>query len=155
MDDNLRFKYHFSWLLSGPSGSGKSSFCIRILQNHKVLCIELNFSGGIIWCYRESSAIPIGSWPWRNKFVLTKESQQTLKQWGKPCLIILDDLLYDANSKDVCELLTKGSHHRNISVIHITQIVFHQGKYCRDISLNAKYVDVLKKRCGIGKNSHI
>jgi len=39
---------------------------------------------------------------------------------GKPCLIILDDLLNDAYSKEVCDLFTKGSHHRNISWILIT-----------------------------------
>jgi hypothetical protein len=39
---------------------------------------------------------------------------------------------------------TKGSHHRYISVILITQNLFHQGKYCRDISLDAKYIVVLK-----------
>jgi hypothetical protein len=27
----------------------------------------------------------------------------------------------------VCDLFTKGSHHRNISVVLITQNLFHQG----------------------------
>ena len=38
----------------------------------------------------------------------------------------------------------KGSHHRNISVILITQNLFHQANYCRTISLNAKYIVLLK-----------
>jgi hypothetical protein len=46
--------------------------------------------------------------------------------------------------KDVCDLFTKGIHHTNISVILITQNLLHQGKYCRDISLNATYIVVLK-----------
>lgn len=49
-----------------------------------------------------------------------------------------------AYTKAVCELFTKGSHHKNISVILITQNVFHQGKYCRDISLNCKYLVLFK-----------
>jgi hypothetical protein len=56
----------------------------------------------------------------------------------------MDDLLNEDYSKDVCELFTKGSNHRNISVILITQKRFHQGRYIRDISLNAKYIVVLK-----------
>ena len=72
----------------------------------------------------------------------------------KPCLIILDDLLNEAYSKDVCDVFTKGSHHRNISVILFTQNPFHQGKYCRDISLNVKYFVVLNN-CVIWINSHI
>jgi len=58
---------------------------------------------------------------------------------GRPCLIILDDLLNEVYWKDVCDLFTKDSHHRNISVILITQKLFHQGRFCRYISLNAKY----------------
>jgi len=44
----------------------------------------------------------------------------------------------------LCDLFTKGSHHRNISVILITQNLFYQGRFCRDISLNAKYSVALK-----------
>ena len=58
----------------------------------------------------------------------------------KPCLIILDDLLNEAYSGEVCKLFTKGSHHPNISVILITHNLFPQGNHCRTISLNAKYV---------------
>jgi hypothetical protein len=58
--------------------------------------------------------------------------------------VILDDLLNDVYSQQVCNLFTKGSHHRNISVILITQNLFHQGRYCKEISLNAKYTIVLK-----------
>jgi hypothetical protein len=63
---------------------------------------------------------------------------------GNPCLIILDDLLNDVYSKDVCDIFTIENHHRNISVIVFTQNLFHQGRYCRDISLNAKYIVPLK-----------
>ena len=66
------------------------------------------------------------------------------KKGNNPFLIILDDLLNEAYSEEVCQLFTKDSHHRNISVILITQNRFHQAKYCRDISLNAKYIVLLK-----------
>jgi hypothetical protein len=63
---------------------------------------------------------------------------------GKSCLINIDDLLNEVYSKDVCVLFTKGSHHRNISFILISHNLFHQGRFCRDISLNAKYLVLLK-----------
>ena len=54
-------------------------------------------------------------------------------------------MLNDAYSSGlVCDLFTKGSHHRNIKIILITQHTFHQSKHCRDISLNAKYLVFLK-----------
>ena len=63
---------------------------------------------------------------------------------NKPCLIILDNLLNEVYSGEECKLFTKGSHHRNISVILITQNLCQQANYCRDISLNAKYIVLLK-----------
>jgi len=63
---------------------------------------------------------------------------------GKPCLVILDDLLNDFYSEQVCDLFMRGSHHRNISVIIITQNLFHQGRKCRDTSLIAHYLFALK-----------
>jgi len=63
---------------------------------------------------------------------------------GKPRLVILDDLLNDVYSKQVCDLFTRPSYHRNISVILITQNLFHQGRYSRDISSKAHYVFALK-----------
>ncbi len=52
--------------------------------------------------------------------------------------------MIEAYNKNVCELFTKGSHHRNISVILLIQNVYHQGKFCRDISLNCKYLVLFK-----------
>jgi hypothetical protein len=63
---------------------------------------------------------------------------------GLPCLFILDDLLNEVFSRAVCDLFTKGSHHRNLSVILITQNLFHQAPHCHDISLSAKYLVALK-----------
>ena len=58
--------------------------------------------------------------------------------------MILDYPLNDVHSKQVCDVYTRSRHHRNISVILITQNLFHQGRYCRDISLNAYYLVALK-----------
>ena len=42
------------------------------------------------------------------------------------------------------QLFTKGSHHRNISLVLITQNLFHQGPSSRDTLLNSKYIVVFK-----------
>jgi len=41
-----------------------------------------------------------------------------------PTLIVLDDLIDSAYSTKVSELFTKGSHHRNITLVLITQTYF-------------------------------
>jgi len=128
--------------VSGPSGSGKTSFVKRFLRNLRHLCTEPSFAGGIVWCYGEKSAVP-SLLP-----VDVRVNEGVPEDFGsvsgEPSLVILDDLLNDVYSKQVCELFTRGSHHRNISFILITKNLFHQGTFCSDISLNTHYIVALK-----------
>ncbi|XP_039313836.1 uncharacterized protein LOC120359655 isoform X1 [Solenopsis invicta] len=62
----------------------------------------------------------------------------------RPKLIVIDDLMREASDNSVIDLFTKGSHHKNLSVIFITQNLFHQGRGMRDISLNANYIVAFK-----------
>ena len=59
---------------------------------------------------------------------------------------MLDDLIDTAYSSKVSELFTKGSHHRNISLVLITQNLFHLGPSSRDICLNSKYIMLFKNQ---------
>ena len=53
---------------------------------------------------------------------------------------MFDDQIIDASKdKRIVNLFTRGSHHRNLSVI-IAQNLFHQGKGSRNISLNSYYL---------------
>ena len=148
MEDHLKFKHPFTCIVAGPTGSGKTSYVIKLLQNLDSQCSETRFEGGIIWCYSEVTAVPRQQ---LDKLGLNITYQEGLpatygNSQGYPSLIILDDLLNETYGRDICDLFTKGSHHRNISVVLLTQKLFHQGTHCRDISLNAKYLVLLKKR---------
>ena len=44
----------------------------------------------------------------------------------------------------MCALFTRGSHHRNLSVIFIVQNLFQKGKEARSISLNTQYLIFFK-----------
>ena len=56
-------------------------------------------------------------------------------------LIVFDDLMTEAKcDQRVADLFTKGSHHRNLLVICLTQNLFPQGKSCRDIALSTQYL---------------
>ena len=60
---------------------------------------------------------------------------------SKRNILVFDDLMTEAKcDQRVADLFTKGSHHRNISIVYLTQNLFPQGKACRDISLNTKYM---------------
>jgi len=47
-------------------------------------------------------------------------------------------------SQLVAKMFTKISHHRNVSVVYLTQNVYDKNKYARTISLNAHYLVLFK-----------
>ena len=44
------------------------------------------------------------------------------------------------NDPFIANLFSRESHHRNLSVILLLQNLYHQGKFSRDINLNAHYL---------------
>ena len=64
---------------------------------------------------------------------------------NKRNLIVFDDQMIDAGKEHrIVNLFTRGSHHRNLSVIYIVQNLFHLGKGSRSISLNSHYLVLFK-----------
>ena len=60
-------------------------------------------------------------------------------------LIVIDDLMSETgNDKCITNLFTKGSHHKNLSMILLLQNLFYNGKESRYISLNAHYIVLFK-----------
>jgi len=53
-------------------------------------------------------------------------------------LVIIDDLMQETN------MFTKGSHHRNISVVFLAQNFFPKNKFARTMSLNVHYMVLFK-----------
>lgn len=132
----------FSCIISGSSGSGKSSLVINILNNAHDL-IDTDFTR-IYWCYsEENSIIPVQQKLNDDQRRKTTFIQGIPDDFENPynSLVILDDLMNEsATAKAISELFTRGSHHRNMSVILITQNVFNREKHFRTISLNSKYI---------------
>ena len=93
----------------------------------------------IVWCHSENNA----THHLKNvSFVKGVPDFENPK--NVPTLIVLDDLMDYAYSTKVSELFTKLSHKRTISLVLITQNLFHQGPSSRDITLNSKYAVVFK-----------
>jgi len=118
--DDPKNRHPFSCIVSGPNGSGKSSFCIRFLQNLYALCTERKFDGGIVRRYGEKSAVPSRLQLPANIRFNEGLPEDLRNANGEPRLVMIDDLLNYVYSKQVCDLFTRGSHHRNISVFLIT-----------------------------------
>lgn len=134
----LPLEIPLSMIIAGPSFSGKSTFVTKLINNSAHVC-EKKFDK-VIWCFAEANAkpdniqIPV-------EYIIGLPDIDTITP-QKNTVVVLDDLMHEAANVKISELFTRGSHHRNLSVILITQNLFHKGSHTRDISLNAKYIVV-------------
>jgi hypothetical protein len=46
--------------------------------------------------------------------------------------------------QNVCNLFTKLSHHRSVSVVFITQNLYHRNRFVRTMNLNTHYIVMFK-----------
>src|SRR5204863_4965812 len=94
----------------------------------------------IIWCYGEWQ--PFHTEMSGIKFI---EGLPDMDQWqdNKRRLVVIDDLMAETDER-VTKLFTKGSHHRNVSVMYLVQNLFGKNKEQRTISLNSHYIVLFK-----------
>lgn len=143
----LKIKLPFSALIAGPSGSGKTYFVKTVLSNmnHVMDIVPDN----IVWIYSSYQSLYDEL---QKQIKITfidgiPESfcDEDLFPSGKSHLIILDDVMSDAaDHPEVVKIFTEYRHHRNISVMMLSQNIFHQGKHSRTISLNCGYLVLFK-----------
>jgi len=71
-------------------------------------------------------------------------------------LLIIDDLMTDIkNDAEISNLFTKGSHHKNLSVILILQNLFYQARELRTMSLNSHYIIMFKNPRDASQITHL
>ena len=142
--DTEIFVHPFSCLISGSTASGKS-FLLKEILKYKNILIK-GPPERIIFCYSAwqtnydeiQRLLPLIEF---NEGIIDTDIIHS----NQRNLIIFDDLMKEClASESVMKLFTVGSHHRNCSIFFISQNVFSQGKYARDISLNANYMIVFK-----------
>ena len=71
----------------------------------------------------------------------------------KSCLLVSDDMM-DHLESEVADLFTKGSY-KNVSIIAVTQNVFHQSRFQRTISLNTHYMVLFKNPRDASQIQHL
>ena len=133
-----RFMHPFTAIIAEPSSSGKSMFCMRLIRNARE-CIAPP-PERIVYCYSVYQPI-FDQFP-NVEFV---EGLPDLNMFDgvKRTLLIIDDLMHETNDT-VAKLFTRVSHHKNVSVVYLTQNLFNNNKHNRTISLNAHYMILFK-----------
>ena len=150
---DAQWKHPFTCVVVGPSGSGKLTF-IRHLMLSQEKTIDAQFDYIYIFIGTDASdnkilsclltVIPpsptdvkiieiINIFPTKKEMILkfpTQLKQMLISQnrKGRKGCVIFDDLMKELGEMGILlDLFMKMSSHYNMSVIHITQNLFHQG----------------------------
>ena len=134
----LPLRHPFTALVAGPTGCGKTRFVFKLIENAHVMIDPP--PSKIVYCYDEYQQLFDG-YPQ----VTFRRGLPDLDDFegSHPVLLVIDDLMNEAD-ESVANLFTKGSHHRNVSVLFLVQNLFHKNRYVRTISLNAHYMVLFK-----------
>ncbi|CAH3025973.1 unnamed protein product, partial [Porites evermanni] len=135
-----------SVIVAGPSGSGKSELVEQWLRDLNVFQVKPH---KIVYAYDR----------WQPRFDRMQKKDgiqfhrglpdpRHLTQWfgrTRGGVLVLDDLMEEGGQdKRVLDLFTKDSHHRNITVLYLTQDLFPPGKFSKTINRNAHYIVAFK-----------
>ena len=136
----MKLLHSFTCLISGPTGSGKSSMVCELIQQN---AIEPK-PDRIVWLYVEDQ--PLYKTMKNVEFIQgIPDDLEEMFQANRNNLLILDDLMTQAHSDPrLTRLFSVGSHHRSLSIIFIIHNLFHQGKEMRNLSLNSHYIILFK-----------
>ena len=134
----LPLKHPFTATMSGPTGCGKTMSVFKLIEHADKMIVPSPKK--VMYCYGEYQPI-FAEYP----NVVFNEGLPDISQFDgrEPTLLILDDLM-DATNESVSAIFTRVSHHRNVSVIYITQNIFPRNKFARTISLNSHYMILFK-----------
>ena len=130
----------------GPSGSGKTHFVINLLSTQNVFKEKTR---QIYWLMGTNEG---ESGDTQNQFKALKnvkilkgfeEGWQDKPKKGD--VVVIDDLFSESTKEqDFNNMFTKVACHRQVTVIFITQNIFHQGGQHRTRNLNVHYLVIFK-----------
>ena len=141
---DIRLKENFKLFISGPSGCGKTTFIIDLIKNLPVISHKVPVH--VIYFYKE----------WQPKFNnMVKELNvsffedndniiEEIKELPSPALVVFDDMLNSSNLKSVAQLFTVHGRHMDLSLCFISQKLFLNNEYFRQISQNSDYMCIFK-----------
>ena len=141
MESSLLFNHPCNFFICGPSNSGKTQFVKKMIE-YKENIFDI-IPQKIVWCYKEwqQAYSQLEEYP-EIKFIsgIPDDEDELVSDISIPHLIVFDDMLGDKDEEKVKLWFTRKGHHRNASIVYITQNMFQQSKVSRTLSLNATYM---------------
>jgi hypothetical protein len=143
--DDLKLKTPFTMTVSGGTGSGKTVWLKRLLENQSH-CVDEPF-GRVMYCYGIYQPIfdELRETVPHIEFFegLPKEEFENPANFGDGvnALLILDDLMSDlANDGELTNLFCRFSHHAHVNCVFVLQNFYHEGKQIRNVTRNSHYL---------------
>ena len=128
--------------MAGPTGCGKTAWTLRLIDNVRE---KIEPVPSRIWYYYGEHQPVFNNYPQVHFEEGLPQLNDEVLDGKEPTMIVVDDHMSDVN-KLVADIFTKISHHRDISILYVTQNLFDKNKYVRTITLNSHYL-VLFKNC--------
>lgn len=142
---DLRLIENFKLFIGGPSRCGKTFFVVNLVQNLTSICQSVPTN--IIYVYKV----------WQPKYdeikgfvrVYLKEQEGLIDKIRNLCseeetLVIFDDLINSKTLKEIADLFVVDGRHLNMSIIFLSQRLFVNDEYFRQISGNCDYFCVFR-----------
>ena len=151
MNYDIRCKTPFSLILSGASGSGKTTWLEHFLSIFDKITDGKGKYEKLLWFSGTNQPdlfIGIRSKCKGSTRVfdsIDNEIYSKIEKEGKNSIIVVDDLMHEMSSNaDIGKLFTKGRSHLNCNVILVWQNVFPKGPEMRNLSINAQHIVIFK-----------
>jgi adenylate kinase family enzyme len=146
---DLRLKNDSVFQIVGPSGSGKTLFVSKLLAPNKDFFIRriknIYWLRGVSDNEGEKGDTSQSLKHLKNVKFLNGFEKGWMELPQTDDVIVIDDLFAEANKEDnFNNLFTKIARHRGVTVIFITQNMFHQGGQHRTRNLNVHYLVLFK-----------
>ena len=150
---DLRPVWPFSFLVAGPSCSGKTTLITRFLTNAertmrripRKIVIYCSYDQPAYKQLRDRAPCPV---------IVRKEPLPDDLETEDGSLLLVDDL-QATHAQALSRWFTVKRHHLNTSVIYVVQNVFDKTPHHRTISLNASHIVLFKNPRDSSQVSHL
>ena len=142
---DITLKENFKLFISGPSRCGKTFFVADLLQNIETFAREP--PQAVVYIYLV----------WQTKFDEMKtlvtyfiedneNIYDTIREIAsnQPTMVVFDDLINSKTIQTIAKLYTVDGRHMNLSMVFLTQRMFVNDEYFRQVSQNSDYFCVFK-----------